>query len=379
MLARIPRPDSGILDWALALLLLVVAEAEVWTTSVFRGPPLANAAFAGLGTLPLAWRVRRPFTVTVTLAFALAAQSFLLGGASSLSQVLAGLLASYSVARHADERKALIAAGAVAAALLVHGFASLTPLSGGDWLFTYVLTAGAWAAGRALRIREDHGRRLVERSTQLDRERELREMTAVADERLRIARELHDIVSHSVSMIVLQATGARRVMASNPSRATEALGHIEGLARAALSDMRSMVGVLRTPGAADSEPLPSGTLEDLVDQVRRSGMEIELHVTGEPVNGALGVAVYRIVQEALTNAVKHSGARSAAVAVAYGNGVEIEIRNEAGDRPAKSGSGEGHGLVGMRERVAVYGGSLEAAPEPGGGYRVVARLPAPDS
>jgi signal transduction histidine kinase len=216
----------------------------------------------------------------------------------------------------------------------------------------------------------------------LEREQRQHELNAVAEERSRIARELHDVVAHNVGLMVVQAQGAQRVLDRDPQRARQALETIERTGRAALGDMRGSLGALRKP-ESDAPLAPQPRIESLgalVEQARRSGLEVELVTEGDPAPLAAGVdlSVYRIVQEALTNTLKHAGPVHARVKVRYaGDELELEISDDgAPGQPRRSGVTEGgHGLVGMRERVALYGGQLHADQRPEGGFIVRASLP----
>jgi signal transduction histidine kinase len=200
----------------------------------------------------------------------------------------------------------------------------------------------------------------------------------VAEERARLARELHDVVGHSVSVMTVQASAVRRLLRPDQEKEREALEVVEQTGRQALAEMRRLVGVLRRPEEAPAlAPQPSlEHIEKLVAHVRESGLPVELRVEGEPAQLPAGVdlTAYRLVQEGLTNALKHARADQALVLVRYGDG-EIELEVADNGTGGGDGSGGGHGLVGMRERVAVYGGELEAAPRPEGGFRLKARLP----
>ena len=217
-----------------------------------------------------------------------------------------------------------------------------------------------------------------ERAERAEREREERARTAVTEERARIARELHDVVGHSVSVMTVQASAVRRLLKPEQQREREALLIVEQTGREALAEMRRMVGVLRRPEEAPAlAPQPSlEHLGKLVEQAREAGLPVELRVEGDPLPLPAGVdlTAYRLVQEGLTNALKHARAERAQVLVRYG-ARDIEITVSDDGRGTGSGDGDGHGLVGMRERVAVYGGELEAGPRPEGGYRLQARLP----
>jgi signal transduction histidine kinase len=216
----------------------------------------------------------------------------------------------------------------------------------------------------------------------LEQEQRQRERVAVGEERARIARELHDVVAHSVGAMVAQAQGAGRVLDRDPERAREALAAIERTGRNALDEMRRSLGVLRrTDADAPLAPQPGmDGLGALVAQARDSGLEVELVTEGEPAPLPAGVdlSAYRIVQEALTNTLKHAGPVRARVAVRYaGDELELEITDDGAPGPprAQAVNGDGQGLLGMRERVALYGGELEAAHRPEGGFVVRASLP----
>jgi signal transduction histidine kinase len=228
-----------------------------------------------------------------------------------------------------------------------------------------------------VRQRETHAQLVEERSAALDREREANTRVAAAEERARIARELHDVLSHSVSVMVVQAGAERMALGSDRSATGETLEAIERTGRQALTEMRRLLGMLRVDEPPAHEPQPTlAELDGLLSQVREAGLPVKLQVEGEPSNLPPGIAVsaYRIVQEALTNVLKHAGPAQARVIVRYASGeLELEITDD-GRGPGKPGD-PGHGLVGMRERVALYGGDLDARARNGGGFVVRARLP----
>jgi signal transduction histidine kinase len=236
----------------------------------------------------------------------------------------------------------------------------------------------AWFVGFFLSSRSRQTEELRERAERLELERELNARAAVAEERARIARELHDIVGHSVSVMTVQASAVRRLLREDQEREREALQTVEDTGRAALAEMRRLVGVLRRPEEAPAlVPQPSLEYVDkLVEQSREAGLDTKLLLEGEPADLPQGIdlTAYRFVQEGLTNAIKHANAKHAEVVVRYDNGtVELVVRDDGtGDG---KGGGSGHGLVGIRERVAVYGGELSAGPRPEGGYELRARLP----
>ncbi|MEV6375546.1 sensor histidine kinase [Micromonospora musae] len=237
----------------------------------------------------------------------------------------------------------------------------------------------SYAVGRVVQARQAANRALRERARVAEeRQRALAEQ-AVADERRRIARELHDVVAHHVSVMGVLATGARRVLRRDPDAADEVIGTIEETGRATLRELRRLLDVLRTDAEpADLAPQPGlGGIETLTEQVREAGLPVTLRVDGDPVVVEEGVAlaIYRIVQEALTNALKHAGAATAEVRIGYdGAAVVVEVTDD-GRGPGLGSPGVGHGLVGMRERVGLYGGVLQAGARTGGGFRVHARIP----
>ncbi|HEX4747706.1 MAG TPA: histidine kinase [Gaiellaceae bacterium] len=280
------------------------------------------------------------------------------------------VIAVYTAAAHTDGARMWV--GGALAFALAWG-ALITDPEGvylGGMLFFGMFVGIPWVAGRAVRHR-----RL--REQQLEREKAEAE-AAIVEERSRIARELHDVVAHAISVIVLQARGGRKVLETEPDEARQALDAIEHTATQALDEMRRLLGLLRE---SDEElaltPQPTLTrVDELVARVREAGLPVELAVVGEPTTLPPGVdlSAYRIVQEALTNALKHAGPATARVTVRYGDGeLDLEITDDgAGDT---NGDGGGHGLVGIRERVAVFGGDVEAGRRPEGGYVVRARLP----
>jgi signal transduction histidine kinase len=240
------------------------------------------------------------------------------------------------------------------------------------------LFAVAWAIGFVLGHKFREADEAKERLARAERERAERARLSVAAERTRIARELHDVVGHSVSVMTVQASAARRLLKPHQDKEREALLVVEQTGREALAEMRRMVGVLRRPEEAPAlAPQPSlEHLDKLIAQTRNSGLPVDLRIEGEPEQLAASVdlTAYRLVQEGLTNAIKHARARHAEVLVRYDESyVELTVTDDGtGDG---HGEGGGHGLVGMRERVSVYGGELEAGPLPGGGFRLHARLP----
>ncbi|MGW4204463.1 sensor histidine kinase [Streptomyces sp. NPDC004726] len=261
----------------------------------------------------------------------------------------------------------------------------------GRIFFAIILTvpfALAWTLGDSIRTRRAYFLQLEERAARLEKEREAQSKVAVAAERARIARELHDVVAHNVSVMVVQADGAAYVLDAAPDQAKQALQTISTTGRQALAEMRRLLGVLRTgddPESGEYVPQPDvQQIEELVEQVRRSGVTVDFKIEGTPRQLPSGVELtaYRIVQEALTNSRKHGGPEvGASVRLVYfddglGLLVEDDGRGAAHELYEDGGAdGQGHGLIGMRERVGMVGGTLDAGPRPGGGFRISALLP----
>jgi signal transduction histidine kinase len=339
-------------------------------------PETAAALLVALAfTASLAVRRRLPLMcllLAVVAAVALPVSPF----EASLALTAAMAVATYSAGAHTRGPAAV--SGAVGVIVLGASIVLREPAAATDDLVDLLLPLGPWLAGIAIRVRRDREDLLEQRAAALEREREAQERAAVAAERGRIARELHDVVAHAISIVVLQARGARRVLADDPAATSAALDSIEETASNALAEMRRVVHVLRDEGeAGELAPQPSiGQLDVLVEQVRDAGLDVDVAVEGEPVDLPAGVSLsgYRIVQEALTNALRHAGPGVTRVVIRYLPGeVELEIEDRGGGPPPVDP--KGLGLLGMQERVALLGGSLDAGPTDGGGYRVRARLP----
>ncbi|MER6173160.1 histidine kinase [Streptosporangium sp. NPDC001681] len=254
-------------------------------------------------------------------------------------------------------------------------------------MITAVFMGVAYGSGILLRHQIDRTLRLAERAIRLEMEREERARLAVAEERTRIARELHDIVSHNVSVMTLHTGGVRMRLGEDHKLERDMLLGVERAGREAVEELQLMLGVLRGTGDPDPGASQPGLerLDELVTQVREAGVDVRLRITGEPrpLPPGLALSAYRVIQEALTNVLKHSPAAGADVVIAHSlTGLDVEITNDGtgggrgsdGQRPDGQRPG-GHGLVGMRERTAMHGGELSTGPVPGGGYRVVARFP----
>ena len=329
--------------------------------------------------LPLLGRRRFPFGAPAAMGVAAALTSFVDRTVVPYDGVtfLVGCAALFLVGSLRDRAQAVagLAVGEGVLAVVVHNHPTLRV---GDFVVGSIIFAIVWTIAFGVGRKSVEADEAKERANRAEREREERARVAVAEERARIARELHDVVGHSVSVMTVQASGVRRLLRPDQDREREALLVVERTGREALAEMRRMVGVLRRPEEAPAlAPQPSlDHLDRLVDQAREAGLPVELLVQGEASQLPAGVdlTAYRLVQEGLTNVVKHAQATRAEVLVNYGDGyLEVTVKDDG--KGLGNGDGGGHGLVGMRERVSVYGGELDAGPQTGGGYRLRARLP----
>jgi signal transduction histidine kinase len=335
-------------------------------------PSLWAIVLTLLATLPIAVRRRFPlFVFVVTLIAALVMDvrynSFQFAGA---------LVAFYTVAAYVGRPGSIGVGVGTALALPITRFDD-DPTGFPELLSTYVIFAVAWILGDRIGARRSYLRVLEQRAVQHEREREEQARRAAAEEQTRIARELHDIITHNVSVMTVQAAAARDVFETQPGRAREALASIESTGREALTELRRLLGRVRTDDGSLA-PLPGlARLEELISQVRTAGLKVELNVEGEPHELPAGVdlSAYRIVQEALTNTLKHAQASNATVLVKYApDALEVEVIDD-GLGPAANGGERGQGLIGMRERAALFGGQLRAGPAPDRGFSVYARIP----
>lgn len=377
-------------DLVLALVFLGWTQLDLWghspATLRVAGGRGVLAVLLVLVTMPLALRRRAPATTLLIAAASLAAASVLVRhsqGGVPVEVFIAMLVAFYSVGAHCDDRRAPVAGAFALAAIAAVDLArpGFFNGSGSPRPAAWLAFAIAWLVGRDMRRRRGQVADLESRAERLEREREEKAQLAVSEERARIARELHDIVAHGVSVIVAQARAGPH-LAHDPERASSVFGAIESSGREALVELRRLLGILRSEDqqlAIGPQPGLS-SLESLVEQVRALGLPVELRVDGEPVHLPAGIdlSAYRIVQEALTNVVKHAHATAAEVELRYRpDALELEIVDDGRGTDARM-NGTGHGLIGMRERVALYGGNLDAGRRDSGGYSVRARLPLVD-
>lgn len=374
------RPSRGaIADVAIVLVLVGSAAYDVWGRDVAE-PHSALPVFllVALTLAPLGWRRRVPLPVLLAVLAGVGAHLAVFGQWESFQYFVAIVLAVFSVAAYGGRNEA--AAGvALATVLLVAG--SAAKLASGDPFAEipgpFVVLAAVVVGGRALARRRVEAQRLTELNADLERRREAEALAAVEAERARIARELHDVVAHAVSVIVVQAQAAGRVLEGEHPSARESLHAIESTARNALVEMRRLLAMLRPEaGGGELAPQPGlDQLDALLAQVREAGLEVDLRVEGErrSVPAGVDLSAFRIVQEALTNVLKHAGSARTLVTLRYHPGeIELEVVD---DGTAAGPAGRGHGLLGMRERAAVVGGRVETGPRDGRGYAVRASLP----
>jgi signal transduction histidine kinase len=337
-----------------------------------------------LQTLPIAWRRRNPIRILWMTGVAIILYS-LLGYPVGTWESFGVFVAFYTVAANEPRKRASVAAIITATGILASYAAYAISGSMTGWLTsltsTYLIYGFAWLIGDNLRVRRAYTRELESHAAELERDREDKAAQAVSEERARIARELHDVVAHYVSVMVVQATGARRVVDKDPAAAKVALEAVESAGRTALAEMRRMLEVLRADDSGVGPQPGLGELERLISQVREVGLSVDLSIGGNAccLPAGMDLAAYRIVQEALTNTVKHGGKALARVTIRYkADTLEIEVVDDGRGAAAPlitGNDGRGHGLIGMKERVSLFGGLLEAGPVLTGGYRVFARMP----
>ncbi len=362
------------LDRLIAAALAAAYCIEIATESHFAGDRAVSFPTALAFCAALAWRRRFPLIAMVLAVVVIEVSNLAAPALAETGAFLVGLLlAIYSVGRYADGRALVAGVALVVAAIPLAAIEPGDPVAFTDIAFFAVMLGAPLLVGRYIRHRREHEEVLVV-------ERDTRAREAVAEERTRIARELHDVVAHAISLIVLQARGGRRMLDDDPQETRRALDVIEHAGEQALGEMRRLLGLLRQgePELALAPPPSLRRLDELVEGIRASGLPVEVAIEGEPVELPPGVDVsaYRIVQEGLTNALKHAEGARAWVTVTYGaEAVDLAIVDDGGGHGSVNGGG--YGLAGMRERVAIYGGRLESGARPEGGYALRVRLPLP--
>jgi len=322
-------------------------------------------------TLPLC--VRRRFPVAIVVVVTAVVLAMIAVGVWLVPLPLGVALYTLTSVREQRAERAVGFASILAVAIAVLAAGSLDFGAGAARV---VFLIAAAVLGDSIGSRRAYVREIEEKAARLERERESEARRAAAEEQARIARELHDIVAHALSVIVVQAGAADDAFELDPARAREPIRAIDSAARAALADLRRVLGILQSP--AEYEPQPGlDQLDRLIDQVRATGLRVSLEIEGSPrpLSAAVELSAFRIVQEALTNSLKHAAAEQVRVRIRYGDKLELEIRDDGAAAVTKAGGTAGSGLIGMRERVALLGGVLAAGAVPGGGYRVAAEIP----
>ncbi len=333
-------------------------------------------------TAPVAARRTVPAGAAAVAGIATALEAVLTQPTNTLAGLIAPLILVFGLGRYVTGRRLIAVTSLVGVSLILH----ICLLGGGlvdNLAFAVIFAGTAWLVGRTLRRRELERERILAEHGAVRAAADAERQRAVIEERNRIARELHDIVAHGMGVMVVQAAAAEQLLDSDPASAREPLTTVRQTGQGALAEMRRLLGLLRTgDDNPHAEPQPGlDQLESLVDGLRQAGVPVTLTITGSPLalSPGLQLCAYRIVQEALTNAFKHAQGASATVAVTYEpHGLALQITNGAGDPlTGTPRDGGGHGLVGMRERVLIYGGSLRAEPQPDGSFLVEAMLPWP--
>ena len=372
--ARRGAPPLG--DLALAVVLAVFGELDVLSSPGWRSPVAVNAVVVPAMALVLAWRRRYPLGVLTVVFGCLLFLSVAFQSSQSWSNTFILVVAVYSAAAHGS--RPLLAMAVVVPAVTVYTLRDPQIQGFGDAVWASTLLGLTFMAGLTGRTLQARSGAVDRRAEALEREEQQRVAAAAAEERRRIARELHDVVSHSISVVAIQTQAVRRRLGPDHECEAEDLRMVEVTARQAMAELRRLFGVLRADGdALQLAPQPGlDQLEQLVEASRAVGISVELEVDGErrPLPPGVDLAAYRIIQEALTNVAKHAGPARARVLLAYPpRALELSVEDD-GCGPAATNRA-GHGLAGMAERVALYGGSLQTGTLPGGGFAVRARLP----
>ena len=377
------KPWRGHPRYVVDTILALSLAGLVFREAGFRVEPGVGAALL-LMTVPLAWRRAGPPWVPLLVFGLVVAGALSAVTHAPYAGIAAIMIAAYSVGAH-SRYTLLSLAVLVGTAVFVGGIFHGTdmppvPNSAGAFLVLIPL----WLAGYAMRTRQLRADALEDRATRLERERELATQAALAEERARIARELHDVVAHNVSMIVVQAGAALEVQTSRPEQTRAALLAIESTGRGAMTELRSLLGILSDTGEDLAlAPQPGvAQLDALVQQVRDAGLPVALRIQGQqrPLPAGIELTVYRVVQEALTNALKHSGLAQTDVILDYQEAeLKLEVLDQGTAARAPTSQEPGRGLIGMRERVALYGGTIEAGPRLPHGFAVRAWLPLGDT
>lgn len=376
MVRRFVPPRNDIL---LALGVAALACTEIALNHQLR--PVGAAVPTELTlAVALAWRRAFPLLVVAVVGIDLSLETTLGVPVSQPLVPLVGIVVSvYALSAHSSLERALVGY----AVITVGGAVASRDNGIGNFLFGLLFITGTWSIGRIIRSRTEHAAFLEQKTERLESARAEELEAAAVAERARIARELHDVVAHSVSVMVVQAGAAEHVLRRDPDGALQALRSVQETGRDALAEMGRLLGILREQGpSVGFAPQPSlAELGDLIEQTRAAGLPVQLTVEGDPrpLSPGIELSLYRVVQEALTNARKHAGDGARADVVLRYTPREVAAEVSDDGRGSHNGYGGGLGLVGMRERVVVYGGSLETGSAPDGGYVVRVRIPVEDA
>ena len=367
-------PTPG--DVLIAAALTVLSQIDAWQGSEWIGNRAANAAFLLIASVSLLWRRSRPLEVLAVVIAALVMQSLLVGTSESPTELFVVLVAAYSAAAYAANLPAVVAL--LAAGIATHDLMDPKIKTFGDAAYDSTIVTMAVVLGLAARART-HWLHTAQRATEAQAElAEKNAAAAVAQERSRIARELHDVVSHSLGIVVLQAGAAEQILDRDPEQARAAMRLIRSTGLEAITEMSRLLGVIRGEPEASRSPQPSlDGLDTLLQRARDAGLIVEFTVTGERrrLPQAIELSAYRIVQEALTNVIKHAPAARTAVTLEYSaHDLRVCVVNDVGTGAPADLTG-GRGLYGVRERVAVFGGRLDAGPIADGQWQLLAALP----
>lgn len=359
---------SSAFDVVLAVALAVVGILDVLLSGSWPQPYVASAALVAFSALCLAWRRRRPLLAYAGTMGALTVIAVGLGHYEAGSSIIIAFIATYTVAVYGDNLAYAIAVGLIFA--VSTGVGQAPEEAVWDAAFSVVALALPFVAGVTVRA-------LGRRTATLETEQTVAAAKAAEEERRRIARELHDIISHGLGLVVLQAGVADQVLDRDPDRAREALAQIRRTGQEAIGELSTLVGLIRENPPTSADPQPTlADIERLVDSTRAAGLDVHLQTLGpqRSLPAAVELNAYRVVQEGLTNALKHAGHAKVNVLLHYRpSDLEIEIADDG--RATQRGNGGGHGLPGLRERVAVFSGSFEAGRQPEGGWRIRASFP----
>ena len=362
-------------DLALAGVLAVFAELDVLLSSGWRGPIAVLAVVVPGLAVSLIWRRTYPLLPLSVVMGGFSLLSVAFGASQEWSFVFLTTVAVYSAAANALNLYVVVAVAAVGSAIITLNDPAIHSFGDAIWTSSLLgLTFVAGLGGRSLHARRTD---LEHRAEALQRQEEERAAMAAAEERRRIARELHDIVAHSLGVLVLQAGAAEQILDRDPERAREVLKSIRATGLEAIGELGTLLGLVRGDRDESRQPLPSlADLNSLIDKTRNAGLAVELKIEGDRrrLPAAIELSAFRVVQEGLTNALKHGGLTTAQVVVRYReHDLEVEVADDG--QGSHAGNGSRHGLPGLRERLTVFGGTLEVGPRPGGGWRLWAQFP----